>query len=304
MPDLDRFQHFELVDIDDGNIVRDAVGADQQLFVGSEGQLPHALADQKIVENFVSFSIDHSDAVGGAQGHEGLLSILGDADADRLDRFGAKTRNFKYYLLDDLKCLVVDDADSAADLGTDPHLRIVALEFGEARALVDQDIVDDFVARRIDKMGHVGGLGGVDQHLAIGTDPHALGLDADGNFAEHRFRRHVDDGDEIVVFIGDVECFAIGAQNQELGVGTGRKRAYALVGRGVDHFDGIVVAGADQYKLAVAGNGDAARTLADFHRLHGFHGGGIDDGDGVVFFIGDIDRISTGLSRPKAARQT
>ena len=62
------------------------------------------------------------------------------------------------------------------------------LEFREARALVDEDVVDDLVARGVDEVGHVGGLGGVDQHLPVRADAHALGLDAHRYFAQHRPR--------------------------------------------------------------------------------------------------------------------
>ena len=80
----------------------------------------------------------------------------------------------------------VDDRHRAADLGGDPELRAVVLELGKARPRIDQHVGDHLARRGVDEMRHVGGLGRVDQDLAVRADRHALGLDADLDVAEPR----------------------------------------------------------------------------------------------------------------------
>ena len=82
------------------------------------------------------------------------------------------------------------------------------LNMRDARAAVDQHVVEGLVRRRVDEVGHVGRFGGVDQHLAVGADAHALGLDADGDVGDDLAVVDVDDGDEVVVLVGDVERVA------------------------------------------------------------------------------------------------
>ncbi len=143
----------------------------------------------------------------------------------------------------------VDDRDGAADLRGHPDFRIVALEFGEARARIDQHVGDDLARRGVDEMRHVGGLGGVDQDLAVRADGHALGLDADLDVAEARALLDIDDGHRVVVLVGDVEDLAVGIEGEQFGVRTGGQGVDDLLLGDVDHLDGVVVADRDEHEL-------------------------------------------------------
>ena len=62
---------------------------------------------------------------------------------------------------------------------------------------------------------------------------------------------NIDDGNQVVVFVGDVERLAVGMQNQQLGIGARRQRLDELKRFGVVDLNDIVVAGADDHPLAV-----------------------------------------------------
>jgi SAM domain (Sterile alpha motif) len=53
--------------IDDRNVVGQAVGRQKILFVGREGHMPYALADQKIFYDLVGLGVDHGDVVGWSE---------------------------------------------------------------------------------------------------------------------------------------------------------------------------------------------------------------------------------------------
>ena len=72
---------------------------EQVLLVGREGHVPDPLADQQIVLHLVGRGVDHGDAVGGAERHEGGLAVAGDADADRLDGLVAQPGDLEGDLL-------------------------------------------------------------------------------------------------------------------------------------------------------------------------------------------------------------
>ena len=67
-------------------------------------------------------------------------------------------------------------------------------------------------------MHHARRLRRADQHLGIGADRHALGLDADRNLAQSQPFVHVDDRHHRVVFIGDVEPLSRRIERELLGV--------------------------------------------------------------------------------------
>ena len=100
----------------------------------------------------------------------------------------------------------------------------------------------------------------------------------------------VDDGDEVVVLVGDVQRIAGGMQDEQLGVGAGRQRLHHLKGLGVVDLDDVVVAGADDQPLAVVRQDDAARALADGEGLDHLELLGVDDRDRVVLLVGDERR--------------
>ena len=65
LSDLDRLEDLERCDIDQGDIVRHPISADQQLFIRRERQLPNALTDQEIVFDLEGLAVDHRNAVAG-----------------------------------------------------------------------------------------------------------------------------------------------------------------------------------------------------------------------------------------------
>ena len=160
--------------------------------------------------------VDHRDAVGGPERDEGGLVVLGHADADRLDRLAPQARNLEGDLAGHHVLCRIDDRDGAADLGGNPQFGTVVLEFGKARPRIDQHVGDDLARRGVDEMRHVGGLGGVDQDLAVRADRHALGLDADLDVADASALLEIDDGDRVVVLVGDVEDLAGGILGEQL----------------------------------------------------------------------------------------
>ena len=135
------------------------------LLVRGECQVPDTLADEQIFLNLVSCAIDNGHTIGGPERHKCGLAVLGDVDADRLDRLLAQAGNVEGDLLGHLALDGVDDAHRSADLGGYPKLRAVVLELGKARTRIDQHIGDDLARLGIDEMRHIGGLGGIDQNL-------------------------------------------------------------------------------------------------------------------------------------------
>src|SRR5947199_1410878 len=120
----------------------------------------------------------------------------------------------------------------------------------------------DLARRGIDEMRHVGGLGGIDQGLAVRADGHALGLDADLDLAETGTLFDIDDGHRVVVFVGDVEDLAGSIEGEQFGVRSGWQRIDDLLLRNVDDLNAVVVADGHEYKLAIPRELDAARPLA------------------------------------------
>ncbi len=62
---------------------------------GREIHVPDPLADQKIFDDLVGGGVDDCDTVGRTERDERGLVVLGDADADGLDRFAAQARNIE-----------------------------------------------------------------------------------------------------------------------------------------------------------------------------------------------------------------
>src|SRR6202000_937673 len=96
---LNRFDHLLGRHVDHRYVVRNAIGAQQVFFFRREAAMPDPLADQQIFQNRVSDAVDHRDTVRRPEIDEAEFAIPGDIDADRLDRLGAKARDFE---LDDL----------------------------------------------------------------------------------------------------------------------------------------------------------------------------------------------------------
>src|SRR5262249_778044 len=85
LADLDRLGDLEICHIDDGDVVRHAVGRQEIFFVRGKRHVPDALADEKIFLNLMRRGVDHGDAIGGTERHESCLAVFGDADSHRLD---------------------------------------------------------------------------------------------------------------------------------------------------------------------------------------------------------------------------
>ncbi len=292
--DLDGLGDLLRGDIDHGHIVRDTVGDQQVFFVGCEGHVPDPLANQQVFADLMGGGIDHGDPVGRPECHERRLAVFGDADADRLDRLAPHPGNREADLGFDRAFLRIDDGDRAADFRGDPKLGIVALELGEPRPRVDQHIADDLARGGVDEVRHVGGLGRIDQKLAVRADRHAFRLDPDLHVADARAFGDVDDGHGVVVLVGDIEGLAGGVLHEQLGIRAGGQGVDHLPGRGVDHLDGIVIADRHHHELAVAGELDSPRPLPYLDGRGHLPGVGIDHRDRVAFLIRDIGHHRAG----------
>src|SRR5215475_1500519 len=117
LADLDRLNGSEICNVDDGNVVRYAVGRQKIFFVRGERHVPDALAHKKVFLNLMCHSVDHGDAIGWTERHERCLAVPGDADSDCLDGFLPQPRNLEGDLLLYLVLHVVDDAHGSADFG-------------------------------------------------------------------------------------------------------------------------------------------------------------------------------------------
>src|SRR3954447_3938643 len=93
LADLDRLDHPEARDVDDGHVVGDAICGQEIFLVRGERQVPDALTDEKILLNLMGRSVDHRNTVGGSQGDKPGLAVAGDTDSYRLDRLLAQARN-------------------------------------------------------------------------------------------------------------------------------------------------------------------------------------------------------------------
>src|SRR5215468_11173053 len=117
LADLDRLDDPEICDVDDGDVVRYAVGRQKIFFVGGKCHVPDALAHEKIFLDLVRRTVDNGDAIGGAERDESGLAVPGDADPDRLDGFLPQPRYIEGDLLLHLVFRGVDDAHGSADFG-------------------------------------------------------------------------------------------------------------------------------------------------------------------------------------------
>src|SRR5258708_15238703 len=108
--DLDRLDDLEICDVDDGDVVRYAVGREKIFFVRGKRHAPDALAHEKIFLDLVRRSIDHGNAIGRTERYESRPAVPGGADPDRLNGPLAQPRDLEVDLLLHLRLPVVDDA--------------------------------------------------------------------------------------------------------------------------------------------------------------------------------------------------
>src|SRR5262245_59720597 len=117
LSNLDRLDDSEMCDVDDGDVVRYAVGGQKIFFVGGKRHVPHALAHEKIFLDLVGRAVDHGDAIGGAERYESGLAVPGGADPDRLDGFLPQPRYHESALLRHLLLRRVVVRPGSADFG-------------------------------------------------------------------------------------------------------------------------------------------------------------------------------------------
>src|SRR5438128_3732754 len=115
--DLDGLNNPEICNVDDGDIVRYAIGRQEIFFVRGKRHVPDALAHEKIFLDLMRRTVDHRDAIGRTERYESGLAVPGDADPDRLDGFLAQPRDIEGDLLLHLVFHGVDDAHGSADFG-------------------------------------------------------------------------------------------------------------------------------------------------------------------------------------------
>ena len=117
LADLDRLGDLEICHVDDGDVVRYAVGREKIFLVRGKRHVPDALAHEKIFLHLVRRSIDYGNAIGRTERYESCLAVPGDADPDRLNGLLAQPRDIEGDLLLHLAFHGVDDAHGAADFG-------------------------------------------------------------------------------------------------------------------------------------------------------------------------------------------
>src|SRR5947208_548416 len=115
LADLDGLNNPEICNVDDGDIVRYAIGRHKIFFVRGKRHVPDALAHKKIFLNLICCTVDHGDAVGRTKRHEPCLAIPGDADSNRLDGFLPQSRNIEGDPLLHLVLYGVDDTHCSTD---------------------------------------------------------------------------------------------------------------------------------------------------------------------------------------------
>src|SRR5262249_57043239 len=114
LADLDRLGDLEICHVDDGVVVRHAVGRQKIFFVRGKRHVPDALAHEK------RRTVDHGNAVGRTECHESCLAVSGDADPDRLNGLLPQPWYIERDLLLHLAFHRVDDAYRSTAFGRNP----------------------------------------------------------------------------------------------------------------------------------------------------------------------------------------
>src|SRR5260221_3268613 len=191
--DRHRLEDTLIGDVNDRDVVADAVGRDQTAFVCIKGEVPDALSDQQIAFHLVGLCVDERDAVRRPERDEGPVAVMRQDDANRLYRLARNTWYGEFDPVNHLALCGIDDADRAAHLRGDPDLDAIRRPFGMTGPPVDEHVGDNLVRQIVDEMRHAGRLGGIDDPLAIGADADALGLDANRDLADDPTLLDVDD---------------------------------------------------------------------------------------------------------------
>src|SRR5215510_12561103 len=70
LADLDRLDDPKICDVDDGDVVRHAIGGQKIFFVRRKRHVPDALTHEKIFLDLVRRAVDHGNAIGWAERYE------------------------------------------------------------------------------------------------------------------------------------------------------------------------------------------------------------------------------------------
>src|SRR5437667_12560354 len=73
--DLDRLDDPEICNVDDGDVVRYAIGRQEIFFVRGKRHVPDALAHEKIFLDLTRRTVDHRDAIGRTERYESGLAV-------------------------------------------------------------------------------------------------------------------------------------------------------------------------------------------------------------------------------------
>src|ERR1700730_4805290 len=106
--------------IDDGDVVTEAVGDIKGLFVARHAEAPGAFTDQDVALNLSGRYVNHGDVGGVTECHIGGLAVPGDAQIDRRHIGLAHARRQELDLAFDGKFLTVDDIDFAGQFSGHP----------------------------------------------------------------------------------------------------------------------------------------------------------------------------------------
>src|SRR5260221_12743241 len=129
-PNRHRLEDTLIGDVNDRDVVADAVGRDQTAFVCIKGEVPDALSDQQIAFHLVGLRVDERDAIRRPERDEGPFAVTRQDDADRLDRFAPNPSDGELHPVDHLALCSINDADRAAYLRRDPDLEAIRGPFG------------------------------------------------------------------------------------------------------------------------------------------------------------------------------
>src|SRR5262245_59374714 len=220
LADLDRLRDLEICYVDDGDVVRHAVGRHKIFLVRGKRHVPDALTHEKIFLNLVCRTVNHGDAVGRTKRHKPCLAIPGDADSNRLDGFLPQPWYIEGDLLLHLVFHRVDDAYRSTDFGRNPDLGGVALELREPGPCIDQHVGDDPARLGVDEMRHIGRLRCSDEDLTVRTEAHAFRLYADLYLVERDAPFQINYRDRVVVLVGHVKDLASVILRKQLGIWT------------------------------------------------------------------------------------
>ena len=220
--DRNGLQHLEARDVDDRDVIGDAIGGQQIFLVRREGEMPDALADEQIFFDLSSSPrrSRRRDWPGRARRRRACRRSVKEMPIGWIasfDRPGISKRIFCFTLwfagsMTATVPPISDDTQSSEPSG------LKAAKRGRASTSTLATIC---LRLRVDEMRHIGRLGRIDENASVRAHRHAFRLDADRHVADRRLRLRVDHGDEIVVLVRHIDRLAVRAERHQLGIGAG-----------------------------------------------------------------------------------